>query len=137
MFTVTIMDALKLDVIPDDCFDLIIDKGIRTNFALCFLYNRILRCYFHVGLFDSQLCSQKNISNVQQLVQEMCRVLRPGGVYLLISHGSPDNRLGYLQRLLPWKVEFKAIPKPRLENQSSEEEEIFRYHYMYICRKNV
>lgn len=28
---VTVMDALKMDFIPDDCFDLIIDKGYQNS----------------------------------------------------------------------------------------------------------
>ena len=67
--------------------------------------------YVVAGLFDSQLCSQSNISNVHQLTKEMYRVLKPGGMYLMISHGPPDNRLGYLQRSLAWKVEYKTIGK--------------------------
>ena len=42
------MDALHLTSIPDGCFNLIIDKG----------------------LFDAQLCSENNLSDVTTLVRE-------------------------------------------------------------------
>ena len=37
------MDACKLEFLPDDCFDMIIDKG----------------------LFDAQLCTVDNLTNVR------------------------------------------------------------------------
>ena len=45
-----------MSAIPDNCFDLIIDKG----------------------LLDSQLCAETNIDDVTTLVKEMYRVLSPG-----------------------------------------------------------
>jgi len=59
-----------MEYIPDDCFDVIVDKG----------------------LFDALLCSQDNLSNMHALVGEMYRVLKPGGVYIVISHGAPESR---------------------------------------------
>ena len=48
---VTVMDALKMDFIPDDCFDLIIDKGyqnsiiaqILLSYSFIFLSSRSVR----------------------------------------------------------------------------------------------
>jgi hypothetical protein len=48
--------------IPDQCFDLIIDKA----------------------LLDAQLCTPHNIDNASALVQEMYRVLAPGESLLLL-----------------------------------------------------
>ena len=109
------MDACKLEFLPDDCFDMIIDKG----------------------LFDAQLCTVDNLTNVRlaptsprpprtapreeslcaaclpqvsRMVKEMHRVLKPGGVYVVISHGVPTSRLGYLSgSWLEWSVEHQPI----------------------------
>uniref|UniRef100_A0A7S0SX50 Methyltransferase domain-containing protein n=1 Tax=Chromulina nebulosa TaxID=96789 RepID=A0A7S0SX50_9STRA len=110
----TVMDALNMEYIPEECFDLIIDKG----------------------LFDSQLCTQKNITNIRKLINEMYRVLKPGGTYIVISHGPPDNRLGYLQRSLPWKVNYQSIEKQQVHGYENEnEDEWHKYHYIYTCTK--
>lgn len=86
---VTVMDARNMEYIPDDCFDVVLDKA----------------------LFDSQLCGDNNITTVQEIMKEIYRVLKPGGVYIMISHGGPDTRMGYLQRGAKWAVDYKAIRK--------------------------
>ncbi|CAM9313829.1 unnamed protein product, partial [Ectocarpus fasciculatus] len=68
------MDAKHMEFIPNCCFDVIVDKA----------------------LFDSMLCGDENTADVQQLVTEMWRILKPGGVYLLVSHGAPPSRLPHL-----------------------------------------
>lgn len=109
----TQMDARSIELIPAATFDLIIDKA----------------------LFDSLLCSDDNIVSVNKMVREMQRVLKPGGVYIVISHGSPENRLGYLRRPkqgLVWNVESMVVPKPVLAG--FEEDEHHKSHYFYTCR---
>lgn len=111
------MDACKLEFLPDNCFDMIIDKG----------------------LFDAQLCTVDNLTNVRRsgrassspppppesrgpslraarlpqvsrMVKEMHRVLKPGGAYVIVSHGAPTSRLGYLSgSWLEWSVEHQPI----------------------------
>lgn len=68
------MDAKHMEFIPNSCFDVIIDKA----------------------LFDSLLCGEENTNDVQQLLTEMWRILKPGGLYLLISHGAAPARLPHL-----------------------------------------
>lgn len=108
------MDARNMDKIPEDTFDLIIDKA----------------------LFDAQLCSDDNIINVNALVKEMFRVLKPGGVYLVVSHGAPESRTGYLDRPaqgLSWAVKSIACPKPPIAGLVEEDKE--GCHYVYVCQK--
>lgn len=83
-------DARKLDGFPNNCFNLIIDKG----------------------LFDSLLCSElDNILSAKQYLREMYRILKPGGYFVMVSHGSPDTRLGYLRKGAKWKVDHNIICK--------------------------
>ena len=70
----SVMDATKMDALPSKCFDLIIDKA----------------------LMDSLLCSEESSRDVTRMVSEMHRVLKDGGTYVVVSHGSPSNRLQYL-----------------------------------------
>jgi DNA modification methylase len=100
------MDARNMEHIPNDCFDLIIDKGI-TNEALT--YTALNLPFLSSGLLYAQLCGQNNIKDVYQLLREMHRVCKPGGVYFIISHGPPDSRMGYLTRSLRWTVDHCVI----------------------------
>ena len=69
---------------------------------------RIHKRPMRTGLFDAQLCSEDNLGNISKMVKEMFRVLKPGGVYLLVSHGLPVTRLGYLSGAsLHWHVEYQ------------------------------
>lgn len=106
-----VINALNMESIPRDCFDVIIDKG----------------------LLDCQLCSLKNLQNVDLLTKEVFRVLKSNGVYIIISHSSPENRLGYLQRSLNWKITFQKLPKFQIASKGNMNND--NHHYMYICRK--
>ena len=44
-------------------------------------------------------------------MKEMYRVLKPGGLYIVVSHGGPETRTGYLQRGARWTVEYVPIRK--------------------------
>ena len=107
----SLMDARHAEGLPDESFDLIIDKG----------------------LFDCQLCCSDNLESAQLLIREMHRLLKPGGVYIIISHGPPESRMGYLTRGVRWAVDTVNIPKTPLEGLP--EEGVLKYHYMYTCKK--
>jgi len=64
-----------------------------------------------VALFDTVLCSENNIFDVEALLREMHRVLRVGGTYLVMSHGLPDNRLSYFKRFLSCNISVLSIRK--------------------------
>ena len=61
-------------------------------------------------MFDSQLCSEENVPNITAITKEMYRVLKPGGIYLCVSHGLPPTRLSYLNpKGINWSVEFRKV----------------------------
>ena len=49
------------------------------------------------------------------MVAEIARVLKPGGVFLLITNGSPEKRMELLQDSpLPWKsIQHYEVSKPQ------------------------
>lgn len=107
------MDARNMQI-PDNCFDLVIDKG----------------------LLDAQLCSIDNMTSVNLLLKEMYRVLKPGGVYYIVSHAEPSKRLSYLTRGgFRWSVEYIAVTKPSVNGLAEEGPQ--KYHYVYSCKKNT
>lgn len=64
-----VMNACHLDF-PDGTFDCIIDKGTM----------------------DSILCGEGSTANVAKMCSEAVRVLKPDGVFFMVSYGVPDNR---------------------------------------------
>ena len=62
------------------------------------------------------------------MISEVHRVLAPGGVYVAVSYGEPQYRLGYLGRPeYEWSVEVRVVSA--VDAGSS-------VHYVYVCRKS-
>jgi len=58
----------------DETFDLAIDKST----------------------IDALLCGYHSFLNVAIMIKEIQRVLKVGGIYLIISYGQPENRVMHL-----------------------------------------
>jgi ubiquinone/menaquinone biosynthesis C-methylase UbiE len=88
------MDARDLKF-EDASFDLIVDKG----------------------LFDSVACGADAESELIDVVNGAYRLLRPGGKYVLITHGTPNTRLPLLQRKhYKWSgCSHSSIGSPRFD----------------------
>ncbi|KAJ6895786.1 EEF1A lysine methyltransferase 4-like isoform X2 [Populus alba x Populus x berolinensis] len=70
------MDARDMSFFPDKSFDAVVDKGT----------------------LDSLMCgSDASISSVRML-GEVSRLLKPGGIYMLITYGDPKVRMPHLTR---------------------------------------
>ena len=107
------MDVMNMEFLPDASNDLVIDKA----------------------LLDALLCGGENITNVLTMLREVHRVLKPGGVYVCISHGPPEARLDYLNKQTGWSIETRVVPKPLVEG--IVEEGVAKNHYMYVCTKQA
>ncbi|OMJ80960.1 hypothetical protein SteCoe_18667 [Stentor coeruleus] len=110
------MDFTEMNVcnieFPPGCFDMVFDK--------CTL--------------DCLLCGENSFQKASMMMQNVFRVLKPGGVYMLVSYGMPDARIGYLKnKFLNWTIEHAKIAKVPLEQFTSVE--LSQYHYIYICTK--
>ncbi|XP_010279520.1 PREDICTED: methyltransferase-like protein 13 isoform X2 [Nelumbo nucifera] len=83
------MDVRDMSFFSDESFHSVIDKG--TLDSLMF-YNQQLP--FLPG----------------------CRLLKPGGVYMLITYGDPTVRIPHLNRpVFNWKITLYIIPRPGFE----------------------
>jgi len=105
------MDARDLKY-QDGTFDLAIDKST----------------------IDAVLCGEKSFVNVAIMIREIQRVLKVGGIYMIISYGPPENRLFHLEREhLSLDISIYTIKK---DYEIEEDPEKFeKTHYVYICRK--
>eukprot|EP01084_Bolivina_argentea_P144224 253109_1 len=110
------MNACAIEF-PDKSFDVAIDKGTM----------------------DSILCGEGSVTNVAKLCQEISRVLKRNGVYIVVSYGQPDTRLGYLENsAYLWKVEVFKVPKPTINpTLESQKNDPSSFHYIYVCKKEV
>eukprot|EP00947_MAST-08B_sp_MAST-8B-sp1_P000215 g215.t1 len=81
------------------------------------------------------LMAGKATSNkaVPRALQEVHRVLKPGGVYFCVSHAAPALRFPVWRAArLAWRVTCLQVVKPGQLNAMEGED---KYHYIYVCRK--
>ena len=106
------MNCCSLDF-PEESFDAIIAKG----------------------LLDAVLCGEGSTANVSKLCLEASRVLKPNGVFIVVSYGVPDNRLQYLEcEDFTWKVSTHTVPKPTVSSKP-DTQDANSLHYVYVCQK--
>jgi hypothetical protein len=67
------MDVRDLQY-EDNSFDLIIDKSTM----------------------DALLCGDQSFLNTAIMTKEVQRVLKTGGIYMIISYGQPENRINHM-----------------------------------------
>lgn len=105
-----VMDVCDMTY-PDGYFDIAIDKST----------------------IDALLCGDNAFLNVARMTKEVQRVLKPGGVYFVISYGKPENRDFHLERehLSFTLKEYALYPSEAVTEEQKEE----KSHYIYICTK--
>lgn len=100
-----VMDCSKM-TFPDKSFDAVFDKGT----------------------IDSLLCGSDPVETVHLTLFEVERVLKPGGLFVLISFGDPASRVKILKEWkLPWHLHKTMV----LDDPGSAGS----YHYVYIFQK--
>jgi ubiquinone/menaquinone biosynthesis C-methylase UbiE len=65
------------------------------------------------------------------MIKEVQRVLKVGGYYMIISYGSPENRVIHLER----KFEDFDVQIYSIKNNYIEDDEYDKVHYIYLCKK--
>ena len=62
------------------------------------------------GTLDSVLCGEGSTANAAKVCEGVSRVLRPGGVFVCVSHAPPEARLCSLEGdAFTWRVTVKSI----------------------------
>ncbi|KAK9075625.1 hypothetical protein SSX86_003951 [Deinandra increscens subsp. villosa] len=108
------------------------------------------------GTLDSLLCGHNSKPNAAKMLEEVERVLKKGGVYILITYGIPAYRLHLLRESHSWSIKLHVIDKVHPgESSKAETWELTRpvpvnsdgsfreadclekmdVHYIYICTK--
>ena len=76
---------------------------------------------FDKGTLDAIMCGSESSKNAQLMLLEIHRILKPGGVFLLVTYGQPSARLPHLERKqYAWTVTQQSLGPTR---------------YLYVCKK--
>ncbi|KAI4323463.1 hypothetical protein L6164_023065 [Bauhinia variegata] len=132
-----VMDVRDMSFFPDESFDAVVDKGT----------------------LDSLMCGTDAPISAARMLAEVCRLLKPGGTYMLITYGDPTVRMPHLSRpVYNWKITLYNIPRPGFQQPESCSSSRKSYldpipltekgtlaadfvledpdsHFIYVCRK--
>ncbi|KAL1832636.1 hypothetical protein ACET3Z_002287 [Daucus carota] len=126
------MDVRNMSAFQSDSFVAVIDKGT----------------------LDSLLCGHNSRENAAKMLQEVARVLKANGVYILITYGAPTYRLQLLREAHSWSIKLHVIGKAFLEASSEHHTQELTspvplnddlsltlvknpdVHYIYVCIKD-
>ncbi|XP_026424414.1 EEF1A lysine methyltransferase 4-like [Papaver somniferum] len=131
------MDVRDMSFFQDDSFDCVVDKGT----------------------LDSLMCGTDAPLSAAQMLGEVSRLIKAGGIYMLITYGDPTVRVPHLNRHgYNWKITLYIIPRPgfvKPDGTSSSSESILEpvpitengrlpagfvledpeSRYIYVCQK--
>ncbi|KAJ4779438.1 S-adenosyl-L-methionine-dependent methyltransferases superfamily protein [Rhynchospora pubera] len=132
------MDVRDMSLFSDTSFESVVDKGT----------------------LDALMCGTDASQAASQMLGEVNRVLKQGGIYMLITYGAPSARVQYLKQAgLNWKLTLYILSSSRVEeetNGSSSSAELsmepvpltengqlppgfvlgdLESHYIYVCEK--
>ncbi|XP_015574704.1 EEF1A lysine methyltransferase 4 isoform X2 [Ricinus communis] len=117
-------------------------------------------CLFQIGFtgtLDSILCGNNSRQNATLMLEDVWRVLKDKGVYILVTYGAPVYRLCLLKESCLWTIKLHVIekllsggdsehpvweltnPVPLNDDGSSVEAALGKnpdVHYIYICTKD-
>ncbi|PUZ52283.1 hypothetical protein GQ55_6G257800 [Panicum hallii var. hallii] len=83
------MDVKDMSDFESGSFDAVIDKGT----------------------LDSIMCGQNSQENATKMLEEVNRILKEKGVYMLITYGDPSYRLRLLKDMENWTVKLHVIER--------------------------
>ena len=116
--------------IPKEANILNVGCGISQLSEKMYYGNNFFDVVIDKGLLDTILCGENAFVEASKLTKEITRVLKPNGIYILISFGSPKERLKHLQwDYLDYDIEVYDI-KNFYEDITKKST-----HYIYLCRK--
>ncbi|XWS35551.1 hypothetical protein CRYUN_Cryun20dG0006800 [Craigia yunnanensis] len=85
------MDVRDMSFFPDESFHSVIDKGT----------------------LDSLMCGMDASISASKMLGEVSRLLKPGGIYMLITYGDPSVRMPHLSRpAYNWTIVLYNLPRP-------------------------
>jgi len=90
--------------------ELDIDVEMDLTEPLDILDSESFTCILDKACLDCVTCSDQYGKKTQQYLENLYRILAPGGTYLCVSHGRPETRLPQLSTF-KWQVETLKVNK--------------------------
>jgi ubiquinone/menaquinone biosynthesis C-methylase UbiE len=101
-----------LDILDSESFTFILDKAT----------------------LDCVTCSDQYGKKTQQYLENLHRILAPGGTYLCVSHGRPETRLPQISSSnFKWQVETLKVNKKDDGGVGLVDQE--QFYYVYVMTK--
>ena len=69
------------------------------------------------------------------MINEIYRILAPGGRYICITYGDPEHRKKFFETQQWSDLSVEKIPKPNSTMNSEENNNSKNFHYIYIMKK--
>ncbi|OAE22963.1 hypothetical protein AXG93_2997s1270 [Marchantia polymorpha subsp. ruderalis] len=110
-------------------------------------------------MFDSLMCGASAPYSAARMLEEVRRVLKPGGVYMLITYGDPRVRMSHLKGPeMNWSIALHVIPRPGSKRAAESSSRVITdplllnddgtlgpqfgledpdLHYVYVCTKEA
>jgi ubiquinone/menaquinone biosynthesis C-methylase UbiE len=89
-------------------------------------------CILDKATLDCVTCSDQYGKRTQQYLENLHRILAPGGTYLCISHGRPETRLPQFS-LPSYKWQIETLKLNKKEDAGIVDQE--QFYYVYVMTK--
>ncbi|XP_039838489.1 uncharacterized protein LOC120698814 isoform X3 [Panicum virgatum] len=77
--------------------------------------------HFSLGTLDAMMCTDDAPDGASKMLAEVARLLRPHGIYLLITYGAPKERLQLVRQAgCSWSIALYIMPTPRYQSKMSK-----------------
>ncbi|GMH89971.1 hypothetical protein TrVE_jg7054 [Triparma verrucosa] len=110
-----VMDARYMEL-DDESFDAVLDKG----------------------MIDTLLSGDNSVESANKFCSHVARILKPGGIYMCLSSGIPNERMTMLSNQdYSWEVHYFPVPKPvisEVEPKFNPTEEPTSCYWLYTCK---
>ncbi|KAJ9455349.1 Methyltransferase-like protein 13 [Diplonema papillatum] len=99
-------------------------------------------CIIDKATLDSCLCGTDSSAAQRsggRVIAEVVRMLKPGGVFLSLSHSARQERQLYTAPHLPWQVTVDTVPKDYGTGSLPEEQVVddHPHYFLYACTKAI
>ena len=97
-------------------------------------------CIIDKACFDSVLCGEGSGPNSHNMLSEVHKVLKPGGVYICISYGIPEDRESFFEsKAFNWKLTTTKVAKQTSDKAKmiadGERDDPKHFHFVYIMKR--
>uniref|UniRef100_A0A7S1UEF3 Methyltransferase type 11 domain-containing protein n=1 Tax=Phaeomonas parva TaxID=124430 RepID=A0A7S1UEF3_9STRA len=119
-------------------------QWVQMNMCDSLFENEQFDAVIDKACLDAIYCHELGEASAKAALQEVDRILKPEGVYFMVSRGLPEERLEVLEvedvkekGYLAWQVQVHAIAKPAVDVKYIPNlADPTSVYYIYVCEKD-